>query len=466
MADLTDPDDLPVAPKLPAQRRPSKPVKIPDEQRQRFIEELQRACGAGYINLDEFADRAGMVWAAATSMELDAIVADLPAPATETMPAPVMVGEAGKTRKVRQWIVAVMSGANPKGRWRVGKKLNVVCVMGGAEVDLREAAFDGDLDITVVCVMGGASILVPEGIDVELSSFPFMGGADMKLANVPVIPGSPTIRVKAVCIMGGMDVRSKKSAPELAALREQRKIEQKERRELRRIERDREGLARGRSGDIRREIRRTIHESILESVESGTRSPRRDPAITTTDDDAAAVRRRLKRNGRPEGTVTILFTDIEGSTEMIERLGDSEAALLVKEHNELVRAQVDAHGGFEVKFRGDGFMLAFTSAAKGLRCAIAIQQEMKVFAQRHPEAPCRVRVGINAGEAVPDGNDFLGTAVNIAARLTDSADGGDVMVTSIVRDLVLSSGEFTFFPEQTIALKGISDPQRACLVEW
>jgi class 3 adenylate cyclase len=151
---------------------------------------------------------------------------------------------------------------------------------------------------------------------------------------------------------------------------------------------------------------------------------------------------------------------------MIERLGDSDASLLVKEHNELVRAQVAAHGGFEVKFRGDGFMLAFTSAARGVRCAIAIQQEMKAFNTRHTEVTMLVRVGINAGEAVPDGNDFLGTSVNIAARLTDAADGGEVLVTSVVRDLVASSGEFTFEPEQSIALKGITDPQRACLVEW
>ncbi|MEY2426167.1 MAG: hypothetical protein QOI61_1739, partial [Actinomycetota bacterium] len=142
------------------------------------------------------------------------------------------------------------------------------------------------------------------------------------------------------------------------------------------------------------------------------------------------------------------------------------ASILVKEHNELVRAQVAACGGYEVKFRGDGFMLAFTSAAKGVRCAIAIQEAMKEFALQHSEAPISVCIGINAGEAVPDGDDFLGTAVNIAARLADSATGGEVMVTSVVRDLVASSGEFKFAEEQHIALKGISEPQRVCLVAW
>ena len=232
---MTDPDDQPQ--KLPAQRRPSKPVKLDDAERQHVIEHLQKLCGEGVLTLDEFGDRAGMVWAATTSMELEAVTADLPtvAAAVEAAATP-MVGEKRKAR-VRQWIVAVMSGANPKGRWRVGKKLNVVCVMGGAEIDLREASFDGDLDITLVCVMGGASVIVPEGIDVELSSFPFMGGADMKLANVPVIAGSPTIRVKAICVMGGADVRSKPSATEIEERRAQRKLEQQARREQRRLER-------------------------------------------------------------------------------------------------------------------------------------------------------------------------------------------------------------------------------------
>jgi class 3 adenylate cyclase len=168
----------------------------------------------------------------------------------------------------------------------------------------------------------------------------------------------------------------------------------------------------------------------------------------------------------PEGPVTIMFTDIEGSTEMIERLGDGDASLLVKEHNDIVRSHVAECGGYEVKFRGDGFMLAFTSAAKGVRCAIAIQEAMKEFAERHPEAPLGVCIGINSGEAVPDGDDFLGTAVNIAARLADSASGGEVMVSSVVRDLVAPAGEFKFLPEQEISLKGISEPQRVCLVAW
>ena len=151
---------------------------------------------------------------------------------------------------------------------------------------------------------------------------------------------------------------------------------------------------------------------------------------------------------------------------MIERLGDGNASVLVKEHNDIIREQVAACGGYEVKFRGDGFMLAFTSAATSVRCAIAIQEAMKEFAERHPETPLGVCIGINSGEAVADGNDFLGTAVNIAARLAESCSAGEVLVSSVVRDLVAPAGEFKFLPEAELSLKGISEPQRTCLVSW
>jgi class 3 adenylate cyclase len=297
--------------------------------------------------------------------------------------------------------------------------------------------------------------------------------------------------------MGGVDVRSKRPAAELKALRAAKRAEDRQKSDIRRIaQKERElerhtrraGSALGRElGDVgrsvRREVRDTIRSRILEELEEADRREGRPAArparpvrparpasshqhVPTTEEDAAAVRRRLKRNGRPEGTVTIMFTDIEDSTAIIERLGDVDASVLVKEHNDLVREQVAAHGGYEVKFRGDGFMLAFTSAAKSVRCAIAIQESMREFSERHAEAPFGICIGINSGEAVPDGADFLGTAVNIAARLADSASGGEVLVTSVVRDLVASSGEFKFLPETQIELKGISEPQRTCLVSW
>ena len=246
--------------------------------------------------------------------------------------------------------------------------------------------------------------------------------------------------------MGGVTVRSKKSEAELAKLREEHKERERDRREQRRLDR----RSRHDSFHERRDRRRARFVGVWEP----------------TSDDADAVRRRLLDQGAPEGTVTILFSDIEGSTELTERLGDAEAAQIVVAHNEIVRSQVAAHGGFEVKSQGDGFMVAFNSAARALRCAIAIERAIDEFSQKRPETPVRVRVGINVGETVRDGNDFLGRAVIIASRLADTADGGEILVSAVARDLCSSSGEFNFGEESTYELKGLSEPQRAFTLEW
>jgi hypothetical protein len=100
----------------------------------------------------------------------------------------------------------------------------------------------------------------------------------------------------------------------------------------------------------------------------------------------------------PNGTATILFTDIEGSTQLTERLGDREWMTLLRQHNEIVREQSAKYSGFEVKSQGDGFMLAFASARDAVRCAIGIQ---RALAERHPEADeLRVRIGLHTGEPV------------------------------------------------------------------
>src|SRR5581483_3902145 len=121
-------------------------------------------------------------------------------------PAPVVTRRARMTR----WVVAVMSGNGRKGRWRTGSHVTAVAVMGGCDIDFRQAEFESDeIIVTAVAVMGGINIIVPEGIAVELTGFPLMGGKNLKVADVPVIPGSPRIVVRAFPVMGGIDVRSR-----------------------------------------------------------------------------------------------------------------------------------------------------------------------------------------------------------------------------------------------------------------
>ncbi|HUQ39402.1 MAG TPA: adenylate/guanylate cyclase domain-containing protein [Acidimicrobiales bacterium] len=153
----------------------------------------------------------------------------------------------------------------------------------------------------------------------------------------------------------------------------------------------------------------------------------------------------------PDGTVTLLFTDIEGSTERNRTLGDREWMAILRRHHDLIRRAVADHGGYEVKSMGDGFMLAFSSARTALRCALEIQRAIGT----DPDFTVRVRAGLHAGEAVREGNDFYGATVNMAARVAGHAAGGEVLVSSLVKALVESSGEFRFAPARPVELKGL-----------
>src|SRR5439155_8632839 len=123
----------------------------------------------------------------------------------------------------------------------------------------------------------------------------------------------------------------------------------------------------------------------------------------------------------PDGTVTIMFSDIEGSTEMTERLGDRRWLEVLREHNAVIRSEVRAHGGFEVKAQGDGFMVAFSSARRALDCAIAVQRAFGSRADEDPEEAIRVRIGMHTGEAIRERDDFFGRNVILAARIAAQA---------------------------------------------
>ena len=163
--------------------------------------------------------------------------------------------------------------------------------------------------------------------------------------------------------------------------------------------------------------------------------------------------------------MTILFSDIEGSTEMTERLGDQRWMELLSEHNAIVREQVAAHDGFEVKSQGDGFMLAFQSARRALQCAIDIQ---RAFAERNesPAEPIRVRMGLHTGEAIKDGDDFFGKHVNLAARIAGQAEGGEILASSLLKELTASAGDIAFSGGREVELKGLAGSHHVFQVAW
>src|SRR5262249_34267534 len=131
-----------------------------------------------------------------------------------------------------------------------------------------------------------------------------------------------------------------------------------------------------------------------------------------------------------DGTVTIVFTDIVGSTELTNTLGDRAWLEVLRAHNGILLRATTAGGGLVVKGQGDGFMLAFGSARRALATATAIQHEIDA-AFKDPRAPIRVRVGIHTGEVVREADDFFGGAVNYCARVASAADGHEVVVSSL-----------------------------------
>jgi class 3 adenylate cyclase len=166
---------------------------------------------------------------------------------------------------------------------------------------------------------------------------------------------------------------------------------------------------------------------------------------------------------------TILFTDVEGSTALTDRLGDAKARELLREHERITREALEAHGGSEVKTMGDGFMASFGSATKALECSIAIQQ---AFAARNESAEeaIKVRIGLNAGEPIaeddPGGRgDLFGTAVNMAARIAAKAEAGEILASNVVRELVAGK-EFLFNDRGDTELRGFEDPVRVYEVRW
>jgi len=173
----------------------------------------------------------------------------------------------------------------------------------------------------------------------------------------------------------------------------------------------------------------------------------------------------LTPQAAPDGTVTLLFSDIKGSTALTEHLGDAAWMELLREHNRIMRQQVNAHGGYEVKSMGDGFMIAFGSASDGLRCAVAMQQAFATL-NADAEQSITVRIGLHTGEAVKEADDFFGTHVNLAARIGAAADGGQILVSSLVRELTEATGAFRFDRGREAALKGFERPQRLFRLLW
>ena len=158
----------------------------------------------------------------------------------------------------------------------------------------------------------------------------------------------------------------------------------------------------------------------------------------------------------PPGFRTLLFTDLESSTALTQALGDAKAQEVLRGHNDAVRAALAAHGGEEVKHTGDGIFAAFSSAVSAVEASLQIQRELA-------GAEVRVRIGLNAGEPIAEDDDYFGAAVQLAARVCDRAEPGQVLVPAVVRDLCRGK-TFSFEDQGEATLKGFPEPVRLFVV--
>lgn len=163
-------------------------------------------------------------------------------------------------------------------------------------------------------------------------------------------------------------------------------------------------------------------------------------------------------------TRTILYTDLEAHSTMIQRLGDERGREVLREHERLIRASLREFGGEEVKTFGDGFLASFVSTQQALRCAIALQRAFDAREPLHGERP-RLRVGINAGEPISEDDALHGLAVNVAATIAKGAAGGTILVSGVVRELVAGKG-FEFRPHSTDSFAGADEPVQVFEVAW
>ena len=168
----------------------------------------------------------------------------------------------------------------------------------------------------------------------------------------------------------------------------------------------------------------------------------------------------------PEGTVTLMFGGLEDLSEMTERLGDQAAFQLLKTYQSMVRSEIRRHGGFEVELTGDGFLVAFSAAHRAVRCAIAIERALAGWSTEHAGSTLRPRIGLHVGEPIKEGGRFFGKPVIVASRIATHARAGEIVVSSLLRDLVAGNGDLVFDEGHDVELKGLAGSQRVYGVLW
>jgi class 3 adenylate cyclase len=201
----------------------------------------------------------------------------------------------------------------------------------------------------------------------------------------------------------------------------------------------------------------------LTAVHKATHGLIPNEIISVSEDNVLRLLGRMSETGGDTPEVnpfrTIMFTDLQGSTLILQSVGQAAFMVLLTEHDLIIRRALVASRGREVKHTGDGIMASFDDVASALQCSLAIQAGFEARSAEGLTPDLRVRIGIAAGEPVDHNDDLFGSTVTLASRICDAADAGRILTSALVRDLGSERG-FAFNGGRDVVLKGFSDPTR------
>ncbi|WP_327046715.1 DUF1707 domain-containing protein [Microbispora sp. NBC_01189] len=180
-------------------------MRASDAERESVVEQLRVASAEGRLTLAELTERTEAAYLAQTHGELAQIIADLPGGAPA--PAPPPAAPAAPQGRTRKWIVAVLGDTKRTGSWRIDDGIGAACVLGDVTLDLREAEVRGrEVDVVAACVLGDVKIIVPDGVDVELSGVTILGDKKVQVVEAPAGQAAPVVRVRAYVLLGDVKI--------------------------------------------------------------------------------------------------------------------------------------------------------------------------------------------------------------------------------------------------------------------
>jgi hypothetical protein len=177
-------------------------TRASDAEREATVARLREAAAEGRLTVEELDERIDAAYGASTRAELEPLTADLPEGSAPT-------GRVERGGGGTSFLLGLLGAGDRRGRWRVAERVTVINVLGGADLDLREATLAaGEVTIRVFSILGGSDIIVPDDVQVELSSFALLGGDELKLTGPEPPPGAPVVHVRTFSLLGGTDVKS------------------------------------------------------------------------------------------------------------------------------------------------------------------------------------------------------------------------------------------------------------------